>query len=322
MADEELLSQQEIDALLDHNEQAGDGDAEEVAARPYQLGREQGRNRGRLPTLEMIAERFARCLTTSLSGLFRCQFSVGPASVQTQSFADYCQGAVLPVSLSVCSFEPISGPGLLAIDATLVHQWVDQYFGAGGNASQRQLQQFSPTELRVVERVREVLFSDWNDAWQDVLPIKTVLNDVESNPHLLNNFAATDRLTCIGFAVSFGECGGTITIGLPDKGLEEHRALLDSLGQRDAAALNALWQPMLAESLLEAEVALSCQIATADVQVGDLLKLSVGDVLQAKVPEQHHAYVENVPLLRGKLGESAGKLALEVKATLSQGDYP
>lgn len=320
MADDELLSQQEIDALLDHSEENAETESDAVAARPYQLGREQGRSRGRLPTLEMIAERFSRCLTDSLAALFRCHFEVGPASVQTQRFSDYCQGAQLPVSLSVCTFAPISGAGLVAIDATLVHQWVDQYFGAGGSATVRQLAHFSPTELRVIDRVREHLFNDWNVAWQDILPIQTELTDVESNPHLLNNFAATDLLTCVSFNISFGECGGAITIGLPNKGLEEHRALLDSLGQRDAGVQGAPWEPRLTESLLEAEVALNCQIATASVQVGDLLKLQVGDVLQAKVPEQHQALVENVPLLRGKLGESAGKLALEVTATISQGE--
>lgn len=322
MANDELLSQQEIDALLDHSEAADASSDDEVTTRPYQLGREQGRSRGRLPTLEMIAERFARCLSDSLAELFGCSFEVGPASIATQNFGDFCQSAQLPVSLSVCTYEPLSGSGLLAIDAVLVHQWVDQYFGAGGNATQRQLQQFSPTELRVIERVRERLFRDWDDAWQDVLPIATTLTDVESNPHLLNNFAAGDLLTCVSFAIGFGDCGGTVTIGLPSKGLEEHRTLLDGPGQRDAKDLDSHWQPRLTQALLDAEVSLDCQIATANVQVGDLLKLQVGDVLQASVPENHHAYVENVPLFTGKLGEAAGKLALEVKSTRLLGDRP
>lgn len=319
MADDELLSQQEIDALLDHSDEQPEASGDQAAARPYQLGREQGRSRGRLPTLELIAERFARHLATSLTDLFRCSFEVGPGAVATQSFGDYCKTAQLPVHINVCTFEPIAGYGLLALDAGLIHQWVNQYFGGGSAVSQRALQHFSPTEMRIVERVRENLFKDWNQAWQDVLPVQTQLLDVESNPHLLNTFAASDLLTCVSFAISFGQCGGTLTVGLPFKGLEEHRALLDSVGQREGTTPNVAWQPRLTEALLDAEVALNCQIATARLLVGDLLNLKVGDVLQAQVPEVHQAFVEKVPLIRGKLGESAGKLALEVQLSESSG---
>ncbi|MGI9328707.1 MAG: flagellar motor switch protein FliM [Pseudomonadales bacterium] len=314
MADDELLSQDEIDALLAHGDDDAASDTGGVDARPYQLGREQSPSRGRLPTLEMIAERFARRFAETLREIFRQDFEVGPGGVDTRVFADYCQDAVLPVNLTVCSFDPIAGAGLLALDASLIYQLVDRYFGGSGSETARQGMHFSPTEQRVVHRVRERLFSDWDAAWQDVLKIHTSISEEESNPNLINAFAANDLLTFVSFVIRFGDASGRVVVALPYKGLEAHRAILDSLGHKESAELAQQWQPRLAEALLDAEVSVRCQIASTEVRLREVLNLKAGDILQADVPAFHQAYVDNVPLFKGKLGESAGKLALEFQS--------
>ncbi len=317
MADEELLSQQEIDALLNHTggeESAETGGQDDV--RPYQLGREQHPAKGRLPTLEMIAERFARKLTDALRELFRVGFEVGASGVETRSFADYCDSTRPPVSMAVCRFEPFAGSGLLAIDAAFIHGLVDLYFGGRGS-SERHREQFSPTELRIINRVREQTFGCWDASWTDILPIQTTLLSEESNPHLVNAFAAGDLLTCVSFSLAHETLAGTMLLGLPYKGLEAHRPLLDSLGRTDGEDPAEPWAPRLTAALMDAPVPLRCQIATAQLQLKDLMALKPGDVLDAQVPPDHQAYVANIPIFKGKLGESSGKLALELRGGLT-----
>ncbi|MEM1437086.1 MAG: FliM/FliN family flagellar motor switch protein [Pseudomonadota bacterium] len=317
MADEELLSQQEIDALLNHS--GGDEDVEPGArddVRPYQLGREQHPSKGRLPTLEMIAERFARELGDELRDLFRVSFEVGASGVETRSFADYCDSTRPPVSMAVCRFDPLAGSGLLAIDATFIHGLVDLYFGGDGS-SNRTRDQFSPTELRIVNRVRERTFQCWDASWTDILPIRTTLVAEESNPHLVNTFAAGDLLTCVSFSLAHEALAGTMLLGLPYKGLEAHRPLLDSLGRTEGDDVGVPWEPRLTAALMDAAVPLRCQIATAQLQLKDLMALKPGDVLDAQVPPDHQAYVANIPIFKGKLGESSGKLALELRGGLT-----
>ena len=62
---DDILSQEEVDALLrgvsgEADEQAPAEDA--GAVRPYDIGRQERIVRGRMPTLELINERFARLL--------------------------------------------------------------------------------------------------------------------------------------------------------------------------------------------------------------------------------------------------------------------
>ena len=76
MASSDLLSQDEIDALL-HGVDSGEVEtgADEVLdpteVRGYDFASQDRIVRGRLPTLEMINERFARYLRTSLFNMLR-----------------------------------------------------------------------------------------------------------------------------------------------------------------------------------------------------------------------------------------------------------
>jgi len=68
---DDILSQEEVDALLrgvtgENDEDSGNSDAEGV--RSYDIGRQERIVRGRMPTLEIINERFARNLRIGRSG--------------------------------------------------------------------------------------------------------------------------------------------------------------------------------------------------------------------------------------------------------------
>ena len=85
MADD-ILSQEEVDALL----RGVTGESEEAAAeeggggvRAYDIGRQERIVRGRMPTLEIINERFARNFRIGLFNLMRrtAEISVAPVTV-------------------------------------------------------------------------------------------------------------------------------------------------------------------------------------------------------------------------------------------------
>jgi len=71
---DDILSQEEVDALLrgvsgEADERAPAADAGGV--RPYDIGRQERIVRGRMPTLELINERFARLLRVGLYNFMR-----------------------------------------------------------------------------------------------------------------------------------------------------------------------------------------------------------------------------------------------------------
>src|SRR5690554_8096122 len=89
---QDLLSQDEIDALL-HGVDDGDIDtydeADEAGVKTYDLASQDRIVRGRMPTLDMINQRFARYTRISLFNLLRRNADVSTVGVQIMKFREY-----------------------------------------------------------------------------------------------------------------------------------------------------------------------------------------------------------------------------------------
>lgn len=132
---QDLLSQDEIDALL-HGVDAGDVDTEDEfsseEARAYDLTSQDRIVRGRMPTLEMVNERFARYTRISLFNLLRRSADVAVGGIQIMKFGEYIHTLYVPTSLNMVKFRPLRGTGLFILDAKLVFKLVDNFFGGDG----------------------------------------------------------------------------------------------------------------------------------------------------------------------------------------------
>jgi len=106
MSATDLLSQDEIDALL-HGVDGGDVETEtdepieDGVARQYDFASQDRIVRGRLPTLEMINERFARYYRTSLFNLLRRSADISVSGVQMQKFSEFVHSLFVPTSLNI-----------------------------------------------------------------------------------------------------------------------------------------------------------------------------------------------------------------------------
>lgn len=123
MAVQDLLSQDEIDALL-HG--VDDGLVQtEMAAEPgsvksYDLTSQDRIVRGRMPTLEMINERFARYTRISMFNMLRRSADVAVGGVQVMKFGEYVHSLYVPTSLNLVKIKPLRGTALFILDAKLV----------------------------------------------------------------------------------------------------------------------------------------------------------------------------------------------------------
>ena len=138
----DLLSKDEIDALL-HGVDAGAVDTGPVPpapgeARQYDFSSQDRIIRGRMPTLEMVNERFARLWQISLFNLIR-------------RLAD----------LNLIKFKPLRGTGLIVFESILVFTVVDNFFGGDGRYPTRiEGREFTPTEMRVIQLMLKQTFAD------------------------------------------------------------------------------------------------------------------------------------------------------------------
>ncbi|MBU4499531.1 MAG: flagellar motor switch protein FliM, partial [Gammaproteobacteria bacterium] len=135
MADN-FLSQDEVDALLKGvTGEIDDAPADAIdhtVARPYNLATQERIVRGRMPTLEIINERFARLLRIGLYNFLRRGIEVSVGPVKVSKYSEFIRNLVVPTNLNLIQIKPLRGTALMIFNPDLVFLMVDNLFGGDG----------------------------------------------------------------------------------------------------------------------------------------------------------------------------------------------
>ena len=319
---QDLLSQEEIDALL-HGVDDGavdtDADFEAGEARSYDLTSQDRIVRGRMPTLEMINERFARYTRISLFNLLRRSADVAVGGIQIQKFGEYVHTLYVPTSLNMVKLRPLRGTGLIILDAKLVFKLVDNFFGGDGRHAKIEGREFTPTELRVVQMVLQQAFIDLHEAWKTIMPIEFEFVNSEVNPSMANIVSPSEVVVVSTFHVELDGGGGDMHITLPYAMIEPIRETLDAGMQSDVDDIDERWVRSLREDVMSASVTINSTVAEKTISLRDILDLENGDVIPMDLGEKMVITANGVPVMYARLGQSRGNLALQIIEKIDRG---
>lgn len=312
---QDLLSQDEIDALL-HGVDDGDieteTDFDEGGVKGYDLTSQDRIVRGRMPTLEMINERFARYTRISMFNLLRRTADVSVGGIQIQKFGEYVHTLYVPTSLNMVKFRPLRGTALLILDAKLVFKLVDNFFGGDGRHAKIEGREFTPTELRVVQMVLEQAFVDLYEAWKAVKEINFEYVNSEVNPSMANIVSPSEVVVVSTFHVELDGGGGELHITMPYSMVEPIRDILDAGLQSDSDDLDDRWINALKEDVMDVSIDVECNIAKRDISLRDIVDLRVGDVIPITIPDSHVLTANRVPVFQARIGKSNDNLAFKI----------
>ncbi len=320
---QDLLSQEEIDALLhgvDDGAVSTESDFVPGEARSYDLTSQDRIVRGRMPTLEMINERFARYTRISLFNLLRRSADVAVGGIQIQKFGEYVHTLYVPTSLNMVKLRPLRGTGLVILDAKLVFKLVDNFFGGDGRHAKIEGREFTPTELRVVEMVLQQAFTDLREAWKTIYPVEFEFVNAEVNPSMANIVSPSEVVVVSTFHVELDGGGGDMHITLPYAMIEPIRETLDAGMQSDVDDIDERWVRSLREDVVGATVEVNCSVAEKVITLRDVLNLEPGDVIPIEMPEQLVLTANGVPVLNARLGQARGNLALQILGKVDRGN--
>ncbi|MDT8387909.1 MAG: flagellar motor switch protein FliM [Thiogranum sp.] len=315
----DLLSQDEIDALL-HGVSGGDvetGSDEEIPegqVQGYDFASQDRIVRGRMPTLEMINERFARYFRISLFNMLRRAGEISVSGVQMLKFAEYVHSLFVPTSLSLVRIAPLRGTALFVLEPKLVFALVDNFFGGGGRFHTKiEGREFTPTELRVIRMVLDLAFSDLMQAWKPVLEISFDFQGSEVNPHFANIVSPTEVVVVNTFRVELEGGGGDMHVTMPYSMVEPIRDLLDAGVQSDRSDRDERWTRTIREEMKEARVDLKSTLVETSLSLRDLQRLKAGDVIPIDLPPLVTLEAELTPVFRGKFGIHNGSRAIKIE---------
>ena len=319
---QQILSQDEVDALL----QGITGESQKLekdegpidGIRDYNLASQERIVRGRMPTMEVINERFARNVRIGLFNFIRKSPEVSIGGIKVQKYSAFLRDIVVPTNFNLVSVRPLRGAGLIVCEPTLVFAVIDSLFGGGGKFHTRiEGRDFSPTEMRIIQRLVDVIIAEYKKAWSGIYPLELEYQRSEMQPQFATIATPGEIIVATSFTLEIGETTGTIHFCIPYATLEPIRDVLFSSVQGDSNEPDKRWLKLLKHEIQSAEIELIAELATAPATVEQLLAFKPGDFIELDLRPNIEVNVAGVPVLECHYGTSNGRYALKVDQLLS-----
>ncbi len=326
MADQ-FLSQDEVDALLEgvtgESQKLDKGDEPAGGGiRSYDIASQERIVRGRMPTLEIINERFARNLRIGLFNFMRRSPEVSVGPVRVIKYSAFLRDIVVPTNINIVSVMPLRGSALFIFDPNLVFCVIDNLFGGTGKLRMRiEGRDFSPTEQRIIQRLLDVALEQYTKAWGNLFRFNFGYQRSEMHTQFANIASPSEIVVCTTFNIEIGDSGGEIHLCFPYASLEPIRDVLYSSLQADGAEPDRRWIKQLTQQVQSAEVELVAELAQTQITVGDLLRLREGDFVPLPLKEVIPAKVDGVPVMECRFGAVNGHTAIRIERLLKYSRY-
>jgi flagellar motor switch protein FliM len=319
---EHFLSQEEVDALLKGVTGDDDEDQADQAApgsvRTYNLATQERIVRGRMPTLEIINERFARLFRIGLFNFLHrtAEISVGP--VKVSKYSEFIRNLVMPTNLNLVHIKPLRGIGLVVFSPQLVFMLVDSMFGGDGRFHTRiEGREFTATEQRIIMRVLDIFFETYAKSWEPIYPIEFEYIRSEMNTQFANIATPNEVVVSTAFMIELGPVNGELHVCTPYSMIEPVRDKLTSSLQGEALEVDKRWLRLMKQQIQTAEIELVANFGTARLTFTDLLNMQPGDIIPLATNETVVAEVDGVPVMECSYGQLHGQYALRVEKLLS-----
>ena len=322
---EAFLSQDEIDALLEgvtgESQKLAKEEFETGGIRTYDLSSQERIVRGRMPTMEVINERFARNLRVGLFNFIRRSPEISVGTVQVQKYSMFLRELVVPTNFNIMAVRPLRGSGLIVCEPTLLFGVIDSLFGGNGKFHTRiEGRDFSPTEQRVINRMVEVVSEEYKKAWKGVYPLELVYQRSEMQPQFANIATPSEIVVSTSFTLEIGDLTGSLHLCIPYSTLEPIRDILYSTSQGDSMEVDRRWVRLLSHEIQSAEVEITAELASTRTTIEQLLAMKVGDFIELERERLIQAKVDGVPVIEAEYGTHNGKYALKVQRLLRERD--
>ncbi|MDY0748417.1 flagellar motor switch protein FliM [Paucibacter sp. R3-3] len=322
---QQILSQDEVDALLQGitgESQKLEAEEEQVGGiRDYNLASQERIVRGRMPTMEIINERFARNIRVGLFNFIRKSPEVAIGGIKVQKYSAFLREIVVPTNFNIVSVKPLRGSGLIVCDPTLVFAVIDSLFGGIGKFHARiEGRDFSATEQRVILRLVEVITAEYKKAWTGIYPLELDYQRSEMQPQFANIATPSEIVVSTSFTLEIGETSGTVYFCIPYSTLEPIRDVLYSTTQGDSAEPDRRWVNLLKHQIQAAEVELVAELGHAPATVEQLLAFKPGDFIELDLEPLIKAKIDGVPIYDCHYGTSNNKYSIKIDKMLTSPD--
>ncbi len=321
----QVLSQEEVDALLNglsdgEIEAAKDDIQDPSGIRDYDLTNQDRITRGRMPTLEMIMEKFTRLFRATLLVLLRKTVGVNVLSVGMAKYGDFMKKIPLPASLNVFKMTPLRGNGLLIIESTIIFTLIDIIFGGSGRSAYKiEGRDFTSIENNIVKKLVLSALKDFKTVWEIIKELDIEYVKSETNPQFAQIALPTDVVIVIKLELDMDFTTGTMAFCIPYGTVEPINTKLQAGYQEEKLDVDQKWLNRIIKGLKDSTINLKVNLGQTELKGREIVNLKKGDVipLDQYCNEYLNIYVEDIPKFKGHPGVYRSNQAILITEMIS-----
>ena len=321
---EEVLTHEEIDALLTSVEDDGGNGGSSTDSgtivpgvghvRTFDFSRQGQSLSAGLPLLNVVHERFSLQFCESIFNTLRCSNNVKFAGARGASFIDYLHTLELPTHINFINLAPMKGIALAVFDNNLITNATSSFFGG---SMKKELaadkQDFTPSEMRIGNILLQAVMNDLQVSWKADIDIHPEARQTETNPDFAQLMNPAEQLLVNRFEIIFEGTEGIFELVMPMAMIEPYREQFSVTYQSESREDQGTWAPVIIDELKTTSVELSSTLGTAQLSLGQILKLDTGDIIPLQVKDTVTLYAEGVPIFDGEYGAFNEKNAIKIR---------
>ncbi|AJC84109.1 flagellar motor switch protein FliM [Campylobacter peloridis] len=285
----EILSQEEIDALLevvddDSDESAASSKLEEIEDKRdivvYDFKRPNRVSKEQLRSIKGIHDKLARNLASQISSMMRSIVEIKLHSVDQMTYGEFLMSLPSPTSFNVFSIKPLDGNCVLEINPSIAFPMIDRLLGGQGESFDT-LRELTEIELNLLDSILRIIMQRLKESWMNVTEIYPSVEAKESSPNVVQIVSQNEIVIMVVMEIIIGNSSGMVNICYPVVHLE---SILSRLANRDImmgeTSAKKSRNKELKTLIGRAEVIYEAMLGKTFINVNEFLDLKQGDILK------------------------------------------
>jgi len=211
---------------------------------------------------------------------------------------------------------PMYGSLLVQMSPEFAYMLISRLFG--GVTTGENSKQFTEIELALVERVLRQAIGVFDEAWDKVISLSTMIERIETSPQFAQITAPNEPVAVIILNITMGEESGLMSICIPHTAIEPVAQQLNTKmwfssgirdNSRDGDRIAAL-----SGKLMHTPIPLTAIFDQTPATVSDIVNLQIGDVIKLDhaVEQPLTIKVHHIPKFYATIGTLGHRYALQV----------
>jgi flagellar motor switch protein FliM len=317
---EKVLSQEEINALFSAmstedlslpSQQEKSVPTRKIAN--YDFHRADRISQDQMRSIHLLHEHFGRNFASSLSAYLRAFVDVNLASVEQVSYSAFIKSLPDPTLFTSIGMRPLDCNIALELNPSLAFPMIDMILGGPGR-SMPESRNLTEIELNIIEGVIKLAMRDLCEVWHSIMELDFFLEGKGTKAQMFQIVSPAETVIAVSLELKIADTTGAINLCIPARILKMLRGKFDQQWNARKQKAEGGEAERIYELIKPVSVPLTSEIRRSKLTMDDLLKVSVGDVIELneRINDPVFLCVGGIAKFEGRLVQRRGKRAFEI----------